>query len=141
MGPNRQDAADVAWPLRRALLLRSLIAQRAPQMMLPEEDGPRLDIDEGVLRAFLLIGEYIHGARSMEAILEMSSLSGRPRFEPSCLPARQQLAVHVDAVAFLDLVHGQASVSASRRTPAPRSAPLPLPHRGMAFDQVTDVVA
>ena len=97
MGPNRQSADDVAWPLRRALLLRSLVAQRAPQMMRAERDAPRLDIDEGVLRAFLLIGEYIHGARSLEAILEMSSLSGKPRFERSCLPARQQLAVHVDA--------------------------------------------
>jgi hypothetical protein len=104
MGPNRQNADDVAWPLRRALLLRSLVAQRAPQMMLPGTDGPRLDIDEGVLRAFLLIGEYIHGARSLEAILEMSSLSGKPRFERSSLPARQQLAVHVDADLFLKLV-------------------------------------
>ena len=64
-GPNRQDAADVAWPLRRALLLRSLIARRAPQMMRADADGPRLEIDDGVLRAFLLVGEYIHGARSM----------------------------------------------------------------------------
>jgi len=104
IGPNQQGADDVAWPLRRALLLRSLIAQRAPQMMPTETDGPRLEIDEGVLRAFLLVGEYIHGARSMEAILEMSSLSGKPRFERSSLPARQQLAVHVDAEVFLQLV-------------------------------------
>jgi ATPase family associated with various cellular activities (AAA) len=105
MGPNRQNADDVAWPLRRALLLRSLVAQRAPQMMLAATNGPRLEIDEGVLRAFLLIGEYIHGARSLEAILEMSSLSGKPRFERSSLPACQQLAGHVDAGAFLKLVH------------------------------------
>jgi hypothetical protein len=104
IGPNQQGADDVAWPLRRALLLRSLIAQRAPQMMPAETDGPRLEIDEGVLRAFLLVGEYIHGARSMEAILEMSALSGKPRFERSSLPARQQLAVHVDADLFLTLV-------------------------------------
>ena len=52
-GPNRRGPADVAWPLRRALLLRSLIARRAPQMMRADTDGPRLEIDEGVLRAFL----------------------------------------------------------------------------------------
>jgi hypothetical protein len=103
-GPNPQDATDVAWPLRRALLLRSLIARRAPQMMSPGVSGARLDIDEGVLRAFLLIGEYIHGARSMAAIVRMSALSGKPRFERASLPARQQLALHVDADEFLGLV-------------------------------------
>jgi hypothetical protein len=110
MGPNRQDADDIAWPLRRALLLRSLVARRAPQLMhlgndLANEE-PRLDIDEGVLRAFLLIGEYIHGARSMAAIVQMSALSGKPRFERSSLPAHQQLGLHVDAKLFLQLVSG-----------------------------------
>ena len=110
-GPNRQDASDVAWPLRRALMLRSLVAARAPQMMLPDGPGgePDLQIDEGLLRAFLLVGEYIHGARSMEAIVQMSSLSGKPRFERSSLPARQQLAVHVDADAFMRLVRSSTS--------------------------------
>ena len=110
-GPNRQDADDVAWPLRRALMLRSLVAARAPLMMLPDGPGdePNLQIDEGLLRAFLLVGEYIHGARSMEAIVQMSSLSGKPRFERSSLPARQQLAVHVDADAFMGLVRGTTS--------------------------------
>ena len=107
-GPNRQDESDVAWPLRRALMLRSLVATRAPQMMLPETPTgePHLQIDEGLLRAFLLVGEYIHGARSMEAIVQMSSLAGKPRFERSSLPARQQLGVHVDADAFMRLVRG-----------------------------------
>lgn len=106
MGPNRRGADDIAWPLRRALLLRSLIAGRAPQMMRAGAEEPRLDIDEGVLSAFLLIGEYIHGARSMKAIVQMSALSGKPRFERSSLPARQQLGLHVDAGLFLELVRG-----------------------------------
>lgn len=105
-GPNPQDVADVAWPLRRALLLRSLIARRAPQMMTPTEGSARLDIDPGVLRAFLGIGEYIHGARSMASIVRMSALSGKPRFERASLPARRQLALHVDADKFLALVRG-----------------------------------
>ena len=65
---------------------------------------PRLHIDDGLLRAFLLVGEYIHGARSMEAIVQMSSLAGKPRYERSSLPAAQQLAVHVDAARFMALV-------------------------------------
>jgi len=105
-GPNPQGGSDVAWPLRRALLLRSLVARRAPQMMSAAPGGARLEIDDGVLRAFLLIGEYIHGARSMAAIVRMSALSGKPRFERASLPARQQLGLHVDADQFLRLVRG-----------------------------------
>jgi len=107
-GPNRLDDDDVAWPLRRALTLRSLIAARAPQMVRPDRAGgePRLHIDGGLLRAFLEVDEYIHGARSMEAIVQMSSLAGKPRFERSSLPAAQQLAVHVDAARFMGLVNG-----------------------------------
>jgi hypothetical protein len=105
-GPNRQGPHDVAYSLRRALILRSLLSTRAPQMFVNDgaHDEPRLQIDEGVLRAFLEIDEYIHGARSMEAIVQMSSLAGKPRLERSSLPARQQLAVHVDADKFLALV-------------------------------------
>jgi hypothetical protein len=42
----------------------------------------------------------------MQAIVEMSTLSGKPRFERSSLPARRQLALHVDAGRFLELVRG-----------------------------------
>jgi hypothetical protein len=106
-GPNQQDPGDVAAPLRRALVLRSLMAGRAPQMLTPVRDGePVLQIDDGVLRAFLQVGEYIHGARSMEAIVQMSSLAGKPRFERASLPARQQLLAHVNADEFLRLVRG-----------------------------------
>ncbi len=107
-GPNRLGDDDLAWPLRRALMLRSLVATRAPQMLRPDAltGEPRLHIDDGLLRAFLLIGEYIHGARSMEAIVQMSSLAGKPRYERSSLPAAQQLAVHVDAAQFMALVSG-----------------------------------
>ena len=107
-GPNRLADDDVAWPLRRALTLRSLIATRAPQIVRPDPavGEPRLHIDQGVLRAFLEVDEYIHGARSMEAIVQMSSLAGKPRFERSSLPAAQQLGVHVDAAKFMRLVNG-----------------------------------
>ncbi len=66
--------------------------------------GGRLDIDPGVLRAFLDVGAYVHGARSMESIVEMSALTGKARYERSALPARHQLGLHVDADAFLRLV-------------------------------------
>lgn len=99
LGPNPRDSADLASILRRALLLRSVIAQRAPHL----QHGAGVSIDPGVLRAFLEVPRYVHGARSMEAIVEMSALAGRLRFERAALPARHQLAMHVDADAFVTL--------------------------------------
>jgi hypothetical protein len=101
-GPNQLGETDSAYLLRRAFLLRSMLMRKAPQTV---REG-RLQIDEGVLRAFLRIDRYAHGARSLESIVDMSSLAGRPRFERASLPPRQQLALHVDARQFLELVRG-----------------------------------
>jgi hypothetical protein len=94
--------ADSAYPLRRAFLLRSLLVQKAPQTV---RDG-RLSIDEGVLRAFLETERFIHGARSIEAIIDQSALAGKARFGRSSLPPADQLALHVNAEEFLGLVRG-----------------------------------
>jgi hypothetical protein len=101
-GPNQLGENDSAYLLRRAFLLRSLVTRKAPQTV----SGGRLQIDAGVLRAFLRVDRYTHGARSLEAIIDMSALAGRPRFERASLPPRQQLALHVDARQFLELVRG-----------------------------------
>lgn len=101
-GPNPQGADDVAFVLRRALLLRALLQRKAPQIV----DGDELRMDRGVLRAFLRADAYTHGARSMEAIVDMSALSGKSRFERASLPPANQLALHVDAARFLALVYG-----------------------------------
>jgi len=101
-GPNPQGAGDVAYVLRRALLLRSLLQRKAPQIV----EGELLRIDPGVLRAFLRADAYTHGARSMEAIIDMSALAGKSGFERASLPPANQLALHVDAARFLALVYG-----------------------------------
>ncbi len=80
--------------------MRSILLRHAPQF----RGSAPLNLDPGVLRAFLEIPEYLHGARSMEAIVEMSTLSGRLRYERSALPAAHQLSLHVDSHAFLSLV-------------------------------------
>lgn len=103
LGPNPRDAGDRTFVLRRALLLRALLQLRAPGLL----SGARLDIDPGVLRAFLDVTTYVHGARSMESIVDMSALSGRLRYERSVLPPRHQLGLHVDPDEFLALVHAQ----------------------------------
>jgi hypothetical protein len=100
-GPNPLDDKDVFYIVRRALLLRSQFTKQAGHLM---DSRKKLAIDSGVLRALLKVPHYKHGVRSMSALLEMSMLAGRKCFEPSALPSRNQLKLHVDADAFYDLM-------------------------------------
>lgn len=102
LDPNAMHPDDDTFILRRALLLRALLQAKAPALL----HGDRLDIDPGVLRAFLDVQTYVHGARSIESIIDMSALSGKLRYERSALPPHHQLNLHVAAEEFLTLVHG-----------------------------------
>ncbi len=107
MGPNCQEdqpGGDPHFLIRRAILLRSLLTRNAPQIMAECDGGEGPQMDPGVLRAFLHIGDYKHGARSMEAIIRMSALAGRDRFERSCLPTAEQLDLHVNGREFHAIV-------------------------------------
>ncbi len=106
LGPNplRGAAADPYFILRRAILLRSSLKRGTPQLFENHADTELLNIDHGVLRALLKIGEYKHGARSIESILSMSQLTNKTAFERSCLPSESQLDLHVDGKKFLALV-------------------------------------
>jgi hypothetical protein len=100
IGPNPvNDRPDPHYVTRRAILLRSLLQPHKSLFR-----GQELQVDSGVLRAFLRTSAYEHGARSMESIIAMSLLEGRSRFERSCLPSEEQMALHVDPRDFLDLV-------------------------------------
>lgn len=88
------------YPIRRALLLRALLEKREPQLRV----GERMIIDDAVLNGLLSIPRYHHGARSLEMILAMSTVSGRREFERAALPAESQLNLHVDAKEFMNLV-------------------------------------
>ncbi|MCC6155364.1 MAG: AAA family ATPase [Candidatus Hydrogenedentes bacterium] len=104
LGPNKVGGRypeDVYFPLRRAVLLRSLLERNAKHLI-DSEDKAR--IDSGVLAAMIGVSEYKHGARSMEAILDMSRLTGRKEFEQSALPPADQLEAHVNADEFTNLV-------------------------------------
>jgi len=71
-------------------------------------------IDPGVLRALIKVPAYRHGARSMEAILDMSMLAGRTRFDQAALPPAAQLAMHTDADVFSKLVSRDVLFGAGR---------------------------
>lgn len=111
LGPNRQPAstdnqemADPYHIIRRAILLRSLLRLNA-DFILEYRDGiEHVNIDQGVLRAFLEVSNFKHGIRSMESIIAMSRLAGNKSFARSSLPAEAQLNLHVDGQEFLALV-------------------------------------
>jgi hypothetical protein len=63
-------------------------------------------IEEGVLQAFLTVDGYRHGARSLRAIVDMSSVHKRGTFGVSCLPPATQLDLHVNAADFLRIARG-----------------------------------
>jgi len=93
LGPNPKGSQDKNYILRRALLLCSLIGRKMQG----------IQVSPVIIRAMLLVPSYHHGARSMEAILDMS----RPemgRLEPAALPFNTQLSLHLDADAFIRLV-------------------------------------
>lgn len=105
LGPNRTKGAnDPYYVIRRAILLRSILYRDAPHLFEKKDAEQLLNIDTGVLRALLNITKYEHGVRSMESLIAMSLLKGKHRFERSCLPATEQLELHVNAREFQSLV-------------------------------------
>lgn len=99
LGPNQTDEKwDPLFVIRRAMLLRSFIERKTPHLL--NENG-EAQIDNGVVRAMLKVARYKHESRSMEAIMEMSSLSFAKTWEQSHLPSKDQLKLHVDEEEFL----------------------------------------
>lgn len=94
-GPNRRADSDRHFLIRRAVLLRSMIEKHCPDLFHEEGKPKTLQIDAGVLHAFLMTEAYHHGARSLESVIAMSALAGRKHFDSSSLPPEPQLALHV----------------------------------------------
>lgn len=101
LGPDPVDADDYIYMIRRAMVLRSMLMDKAKQLV---DGNNRLCIDEGVLRALLKAPEYKHGLRSLEAIIDMSLLSERTEFEQAALPPAAQIEMHADSEMFLRLL-------------------------------------
>ena len=67
-------------------------------------EGDEMDIDSGLLTAFLEIGKYEHGARSLETIMGLTRGGGLSGLRRSALPPEDQLSLHVDYDEFMELV-------------------------------------
>jgi hypothetical protein len=105
LGPNRQGDDDTHAIIRRAILLRSMIERNAPHLCRKDGDRTLIELDPGLLRAFLETREFRHGARSMESVIAMSLLAGHSKFERSSLPPMEQLDMHVNAKDFRALIY------------------------------------
>ncbi len=84
---------DVAHVIRRAILLRSVIQRRCPHLIDPTTG--RASVSSSVARAFLRVRRFHHGARSLEAIVNMSCLADRDFFGVAELPSPRLLQLHV----------------------------------------------
>ena len=73
---------DLSFPIRRALLMR------ATGGFVGAAEGDEMDIDSGLLTAFLEIGKYEHGARSLETIMGLTRGAGPSGLRRSCPTAR-----------------------------------------------------
>lgn len=112
LDPSPSADEDRLYVIRRAIVLNAQLNEHAPRSLVKGVEGvegkQEFNIDKGVLRALLKVSEYRHGARSMEAIISTSLLTGRTRFERSCLPPTAQLDLHVPAGEFNDLLLGRS---------------------------------
>lgn len=112
-GTERREPNDDLHVVRRAVLLRSLLQRKAPALF---SATGTLRIDPGVRRAFLRCGSFLHGARSMESVIDMSLLAGHETFEPASLPSQQQLDLHLEAEEFMELVNQDVHLSELRES-------------------------
>jgi hypothetical protein len=94
-----REEGDFMFVIRRAVLLHGLLRAHnaAGQGMM------RVTVDRGILCALLLVPEYRHGARSMEAIVKTCLQPQKSRLQAGYIPAAAQLAMHVDADKFRKL--------------------------------------
>lgn len=91
---------DNSYMIRRAMVLRSLLEKNAENIF-EEHNGRKIaQIDKSVLNALIEVPNYKHENRSMEAIIEMSTLSNKKRFDRSALPSSELLELHVNADKF-----------------------------------------
>lgn len=109
LGPNQiKEKKDEAYILRRAILLRSLIEEKAPYIIEKNSDVAEdgiAHIDDSLLRALIRIPKYKHGVRSMQAIIEMSMLGENDKsWDKASLPPKEQLELHVDGKEFSRLL-------------------------------------
>lgn len=111
-GPNKRerDRNDICYPIRRAILLRSILGLK---------ENERLEIDSGVLTAFLEVGFYKYGARSLEKILENMKKDGKFNLMRSNLPSEEVMSLHVNHKEFMKIINSDITYASESEFLAP----------------------
>lgn len=91
---------DNHYMIRRAFVLRNILKKNAENIFKYSEGKEKATIDDSVLNALIKVSKYRHGIRSIEAIIEMSMLSNKKKFDRSALPPKEQTRLHVDVEEF-----------------------------------------
>ncbi|OKL56795.1 hypothetical protein UA08_07776 [Talaromyces atroroseus] len=105
LGPNQIDnkrGPDTLFPLRRAIILRSLLEGQIPGMT----STSRIDIDDRLLSGLLLVPKFTRAVQSMKAILDMSQVNLEHGFKPADLPPISLLSLHMEHDDFLRCMKG-----------------------------------
>jgi hypothetical protein len=111
VGPNRRavvqeqwpltvpkpDPNDVCFPLRRAMFIRSKLADK-------DKDKEPLDFDSDLLHALLLVPEYKHGARSLEKMIAGLRPNREGPIRRSALPPAGFRSMYVNEKVFNELL-------------------------------------
>jgi hypothetical protein len=90
--------------VRRAIVLRLTIEQVAPGLFDDQDRAPAERMTDGFIDQLLAVGRYRHGARSVEALVEMSTKPEQQQFSAEDLPSADVLASHVDLGPLGELV-------------------------------------
>ncbi|HEX6373319.1 MAG TPA: hypothetical protein VF006_30630 [Longimicrobium sp.] len=96
-----------SWPyrrVRRAQVLRRALEKGAPGLLDDAGHLPPDRMDDAFIDQLLGVGRYRHGARSVEALVEMSTRLDPPSFTRDSLPGDAVRANHVDLGPLGDLV-------------------------------------
>jgi hypothetical protein len=102
-----QDARlqDVEHIIRRAILLRSAL-ERYHSNLIDQKTKLAL-ISPSVIRGFLRVERFLHGARSLEAVVNMSTLAGTNYFGVAELPSPDLLRLHATKDFLTEVHEGQ----------------------------------
>ncbi len=82
--------------LRRAIKLADIIQRLHDEHGIKKSSITKPLMEESLARAFLGVGCFKHGVRSMEAILRMSRFNPGETLRRSDLPVKEQTSLHVD---------------------------------------------
>jgi hypothetical protein len=111
-GPNKRerDRNDICYPIRRAILLRSILGLK---------EDEELDMDPGVLTALIEVGFYKYGARSLEKILENMKEGGKYNLMRSNLPSAEVMSLHVNHKEFMKIINADITYASESKSLAP----------------------